>query len=190
LLARVARELAGRLADRGALADPFLVRHCTVDELIAITDGAAAPADLAARSERRPAAPLPPVFRLAANGDVVPKAGREPTDGVPAGGGRATGVVRHVDDGEHIDHVDEDDAVLVVTHLDPALAVLLPQVIGLVAETGSPLSHLAILAREMHVPTVVAIADARERFPEGTRVMIDGVTGEVAALPDAEEVVS
>ena len=49
-------------------------------------------------------------------------------------------------------------SVLVVSHLDPRLAPVIPRLAGLVAETGSPLSHLAILAREYGVPTVVTDA--------------------------------
>jgi phosphoenolpyruvate-protein kinase (PTS system EI component) len=69
--------------------------------------------------------------------------------------------------------------VLVVTTLDPGLAAWLPGLAGLVAETGSPLSHLAILARDLQVPTVVAVAGATERFPPGSRVLVDGTLGEV-----------
>ena len=65
--------------------------------------------------------------------------------------------------------------------LDPALAPLLPSLTGLVAQTGSPLSHLAVLAREYRVPAAVGVADALERFPPGTRLGVDGATGQVAA---------
>ncbi len=47
------------------------------------------------------------------------------------------------------------------------------------AETGSVLSRLAILAREFGVPVVVGVEDALERFAEGTVVVVDGATGEV-----------
>jgi pyruvate,water dikinase len=72
-----------------------------------------------------------------------------------------------------------DGAVLVVDHLDPRLAGVVPRLAGLVAETGSPLSHLAILAREFHVPVVVGVADARSRFAAGTVVTVDGGDGTV-----------
>ena len=71
--------------------------------------------------------------------------------------------------------------MLVVRHLEPALAPALEQVDGLVAETGSALSHLAILAREAGVPVVAGVDRALERFPEGTTVLVDGTTGEVSA---------
>ncbi|WP_256967290.1 PEP-utilizing enzyme, partial [Streptomyces caniscabiei] len=73
------------------------------------------------------------------------------------------------------------EAVLVVRTLDPALAPLLPHLTGLVAQTGSPLSHLAVLAREFGVPTVVGVDDAVRRFPPGTRVTVDGGCGDVRA---------
>ena len=72
--------------------------------------------------------------------------------------------------------------VLVVRTLEPGLAGLLPRAAGLVAETGSVLSHLAILARELGVPTVVGVSDALERFPSGSTVIVDGSTGEVTRL--------
>jgi phosphohistidine swiveling domain-containing protein len=73
-------------------------------------------------------------------------------------------------------------AVLVVRTLDPDLAPLLPRLGGLVAETGSFLSHLAILAREFGVPTAVGVEDAVSRFPAGTILLVDGTTGEVSVV--------
>jgi pyruvate,water dikinase len=77
--------------------------------------------------------------------------------------------------------------VLVVRTLSPRLAALLPSLGGLVAETGSVLSHLAILAREYGVPTVVAVHDALHRYPPGTRLLVDGDTGEVIVTGDGPE---
>ncbi len=76
--------------------------------------------------------------------------------------------------------------VLVVRELSPSLAGYLPGLAGLVAETGSTLSHLAILAREYDVPTVVAVHDALVRFAPGTRQYVDGTTGEVRVLEGGE----
>jgi phosphoenolpyruvate-protein kinase (PTS system EI component) len=55
-----------------------------------------------------------------------------------------------------------------------------------VAETGSFLSHLAILAREFGVPTAVGVDDAVARFPAGATVVVDGTTGEVTLLDEGE----
>ncbi|WP_103939727.1 PEP/pyruvate-binding domain-containing protein [Thermomonospora echinospora] len=178
LSARVAWAAGRRLHARGALARPELVRALRMPELAAVLQGGPLPADL----ERRPApprtAPLPAVFRLA--GDRIVAEAAPSGDGArPAGGGRGTGPV-HSGDGDPT-----PGSVLVVRTLAPSLAVHLPSVAGLVAETGSPLSHLAILARELGVPTVVGLRGALDRFPPGTHVLVDGDTGRVEPLPSA-----
>jgi pyruvate,water dikinase len=128
-------------------------------------------------------APLPAKFRLTPDGAVVAvrsKTKDTSDGGRGAGGGRASGVVLPAD------ALPADGAVLVVRTLDPSLASLLPGLRGLVAETGSVLSHLAILAREFGVSTVVGVEDAVKRFPPGTRVVVDGSTGEVFAATSEE----
>ena len=97
---------------------------------------------------------------------------------MPASGGRVAGVAHHVlPAGAPL-----AGAILVTRHLEPQLAPVLGSLTGLVSETGSALSHLAILAREAGLPTVVGVPDALRRFPPGTRLMIDGRTGEVEVL--------
>jgi pyruvate,water dikinase len=95
------------------------------------------------------------------------------SSGQGAGGGQGSGTAW--------DGVDVPPArpVLVVRSLDPALAPLLPELSGLVAETGSVLSHMAVLAREYRVPTVVGVPDAVHRFPPGTTLTLDGGTGAI-----------
>jgi rifampicin phosphotransferase len=56
-----------------------------------------------------------------------------------------------------------------------------------VAETGSVLSHLAILAREARVPTVVGYAGATQQLAEGTEVLVDGDTGRVTLASEEVE---
>ncbi len=97
--------------------------------------------------------------------------------GIGAGGGEGTGRA-------HLGGDPPAGAVLVVTHLDPRLATVIPRLGGLVAETGSPLSHLAILAREHGVPTVVGHAGATERYHDGDLLAVDGSAGTVEVLAD------
>jgi phosphohistidine swiveling domain-containing protein len=172
LTGRAAWELGRRLARRGVLLDAADVRLLHLDELTAaVADGALGVA--AVSRALPPGPPLPARFRLSEDGVVVPVAGHR-REGVGAGGGRGAGAVHVVDDGPP-----PDGAVLVVAHLEPHLAPLLPRLAGLVAETGNPLSHLAILAREHGVPVVVGVPDARVRYPTGAHVVVDGTTGEV-----------
>ena len=181
--ARAATELGYRLFARGALPDPAAVGLLSFDELRGVVEGRALPVDLTERGAAIAGAPLPTAFRLTRAGQPVAVARHhrrhQRHDGLPASSGRATGVARHGPPrpGEH--------PVLVVDALDPRLAPFLPELAGLVSETGSALSHLAILAREMHVPTVVGVPGARERFPDGAQLLVDGTTGEVRLSEDS-----
>ncbi|WP_167761088.1 PEP/pyruvate-binding domain-containing protein [Geodermatophilus sp. DF01_2] len=165
--ARAAWTLGERLAAAGRLARPDDVRGLGLDQLTAAVEDPGAP--LVPRPVE-PGEPLPARFRVSDTGRPVPVGGGAGASG--AGGGTGTGPVHHGDD-------PPEGAVLVVRTLDPALASVLPRLAGLVAETGSVLAHLAILAREAGVPTVVGFTGALERFPPGTVVRVDGATGEV-----------
>ena len=179
LTARTAWELGRRLAASGTLAEAAQVGWLRLDELSVAVQAGAVPDDL---EDRRPVltAPLPARFRVTPSGAVVAVPDRRRRSGkagaTGAGGGRGVGFVH---DGSG---VPPQGAVLVVRTLDPGLAALLPRLGGLVAETGSPLSHLAILAREVGVPTVVGVADATARFPAGALIVVDGSTGEVSRV--------
>ncbi|GAA4047004.1 PEP/pyruvate-binding domain-containing protein [Streptomyces shaanxiensis] len=143
-------------------------------ELAAVLAGEALPGDLHARVPQAESPPLPDAFRLADGQVVVAERTAGRGDGVR--GVSAGRVVGTVWDGTG---PRPTDAVLVVRTLDPALAPLLPDLTGLVAQTGSPLSHLAVLAREFGLPAVVGATDAVRRFPPGSRLTVDGTAGDV-----------
>jgi len=178
LTARVALELGRRLAAQALLSTGADVRHLNLDALDRALDGEPVVVRTTA-----PGPPLPALFRLAADGTVVaaeaPATHEDAGAGVGAGGGRGAGPVHLGDD-------PPPGSVLVVGVLDPALAAHLPRLAGLVAETGSPLSHLAILAREHGVATVVGAAGARRRWSPGDVVVVDGTAGTVKALEHLE----
>ncbi|QBI52763.1 phosphoenolpyruvate--protein phosphotransferase [Streptomonospora litoralis] len=75
--------------------------------------------------------------------------------------------------------------VLVAGDLAPAdTAVLDPErVVAFVTREGGPTSHTAILARSLGLPAVVACPGA-DTVAEGTMLLVDGATGEVAADPE------
>lgn len=179
LSARAAWALGQRLAASGHLREPddiVRVRLATLSQ--AVLSGTALDGEGGAVEMT---SPLPARFRLRADGSAAAVVDpRGDSNGTPAGGGRASGVVAHAPD-------PPVGSVLVVDVLDPRLAPSLAGLAGLVAATGSPLSHLAILAREHGIPTVVGVPDALRRFPPGTEVLIDGATGEVRALSVGQE---
>ncbi|MDX3733404.1 PEP/pyruvate-binding domain-containing protein [Streptomyces caniscabiei] len=174
--AQLVRELAQRVdaGECGFGASRLVLLRW--EELVEAADGKGLPSDLTARLPREDTGPLPAVFRLADGRPVaqLPPGHRSSGEGQGAGGGFGTGTAW---DG----HGERPGRpVLVVRSLDPALAPLLPGLAGLVAETGSALSHLAVLAREYRVPTAVGVPAAVDRFLSGTPLTVDGGTGEVA----------
>jgi phosphohistidine swiveling domain-containing protein len=178
LEARAVAELGRRLAAAGVPERTDLVGELRLDELRAAVLEDRWPDGLEERAAITAGPPLPMAFRLAGSTPIAwtqPEGAR----GLPASAGRGVGVVCH----DPSDVPSDRSAVLVVDTLDPRLAAVLPSLAGLVSETGSALSHLAILAREAQVPTVVAVAGARTTYPTGSRVLVDGTSGEVRALP-------
>src|SRR5205085_6774832 len=67
--------------------------------------------------------------------------------------------------------------ILVTKVAGPALAPVLAQVAGVVAELGGSTSHLASLARERGIPMVLGVLDATRHIPDGVQVAVDGVAG-------------
>jgi len=162
----------------GTLSSASLTRLLTLEELESLVAGGSPPDDLPTRTLPE-TPPLPATFRLATDGTPVPLQPKKNGTGARgAGGGRGIGRV-------HQGSAPGPGDILVVSILDPSLAPLLPGLGGLVAETGNVLSHLAILAREFGVPTVVGLEDARARFEEGSVVVVDGTAGEVSEVTEA-----
>jgi pyruvate,water dikinase len=175
LSGRAAWELGERLASVGQLTEPELIRHMTLEHVEAVaTNRAVVIPALVQSHDHDFGAPLPARFQLSDRGKVVRiQAPAETCGGTAAGGGIGTGPVTY----------DADDppqgSVLVTTTLTPGLGPLLSRLNGIVAETGSVLSHLAILARESRVATVVAYGRATQDLPEGAIVTVNGETGQV-----------
>ena len=76
--------------------------------------------------------------------------------------------------------------VLVAERTDPGWVVLFSMAAGVIAEHGSVLSHSAIVARELGIPTIVAVPGVTTWLRDGDRVRLDGRSGIVQKLSDAE----
>lgn len=179
LLGHAAFELGRRLVDRGELHRAEDVRMLRLAELSAVVAHQACTLSDRCRERSLSSAEaevpqLPARFRLGDRGRPIPvRSTGQSGGGTGAGGGTAVGVVTRDQDDP------PDGSVLVVGSLRPGLGPLLPKLSGIVSETGSVLSHLAILARESGVATVVGHAGALEELAEGATVTVDGQSGEV-----------
>jgi pyruvate,water dikinase len=77
--------------------------------------------------------------------------------------------------------------ILVAERTDPGWIVVFPFAAGIIVEHGSVLSHTAIVAREMGVPTIVALQGATTWLHTGERVQLDGASGEVVKVSYVEQ---
>jgi pyruvate,water dikinase len=50
---------------------------------------------------------------------------------------------------------------------------------AVVVDVGAPLSHAAIVSRELGIPCVVSAPHASRRIPNGATITVDGTTGTV-----------
>jgi pyruvate,water dikinase len=72
--------------------------------------------------------------------------------------------------------------ILVAERTDPGWVPLYPSISGLLIERGSILSHSAIVAREMGIPTIVGIRGLTSIVKTGDVVTMDGSTGVVSGV--------
>jgi rifampicin phosphotransferase len=79
------------------------------------------------------------------------------------------------------------DYILVCPSTDPGWTPLFLRATGLVVERGGLLSHGAIVARDFGLPAVVC-PDATRLLPNGARLRVDGNTGHIALLKEADRV--
>lgn len=98
--------------------------------------------------------------------------------GTPASRGIVTGIARVIATPEEGARLRPGD-VLVCYASTPAWTPLFGIVAGVITETGGPLSHPAITAREYGIPAVVAVRGATTHIRDGQTVTIDGATGTI-----------
>lgn len=73
-------------------------------------------------------------------------------------------------------------AVLVARTTNPAWTPLFYSACAVITESGGPLSHGAVTAREMQIPAVMSVRGVLARLSNGLRVKVDGRNGRVEIL--------
>jgi pyruvate,water dikinase len=190
---RVHLEAGRRLAARGAIPSVDDVDLLSVTELwdALVTDERPAGEVLARRRRTHhrdeAAGPLPARFTGADPRQPLRQAADasagDRLEGWAVSGGRFAGramVVASPDDRF------DADAVLVADATDPSWSPLFMRAGAIVLERGGPLSHAAILARELGVPAVTNVPGAVRRL-DGRRVVVDGDDGLVVVLDEEAE---
>lgn len=73
-------------------------------------------------------------------------------------------------------------AVLVARTTNLTWTPLFYSAAAVVTDSGGPLSHGAVTAREMQIPAVMSLRDSLTRLQNGQRVRVDGGAGRVELL--------
>ena len=95
------------------------------------------------------------------------------------------GIARRADSPEEALDAMEPGDVLVVPCTTPAYNMVLAIAGGVVTATGGPLSHAAVLSRELGIPAVIGATGALSMIGDGDEVEIDPVAGEVRIISRA-----
>ncbi|CAG0930355.1 pyruvate, water dikinase [Thermoflexales bacterium] len=95
--------------------------------------------------------------------------------------GIVEGTVRRLDNLEASDQLQPGE-ILVTTMTNIGWTPLFPRLAAIITDLGAPLSHAAIVARELGIPAVVGCGDATMRLKTGDRVRVDGGKGLVEVL--------
>ncbi|SVC91581.1 uncharacterized protein METZ01_LOCUS344435, partial [marine metagenome] len=107
---------------------------------------------------------------------------RQPLEGSGIGAETYVGVARVAENAdEALDRLQPGE-VLVTRTTTPAYNLVLTLVGGLVTAEGGPMSHAAVLSRELGIPAVVGAPGAMEGIADGDRVEVDPENGVVRVL--------
>jgi len=101
--------------------------------------------------------------------------------GVPGSAGEVEGMVRKLDSLEGWEQFQQGE-VLVTVQTNVGWTPIFPRASAVVTDVGAPLSHAAIVARELGIPAVVNCGDATMRLNTGDRVRVNGSNGTVEIL--------
>jgi rifampicin phosphotransferase len=101
--------------------------------------------------------------------------------GFAGAAGCVEGIVRRIDRVEDGDQIQPGE-ILVTTITNVGWTPLFPRLAAIVTDVGAPLSHAAIVAREMGIPAVVGCGNATMLLKTGDHVRVDGSNGKVTIL--------
>jgi len=172
--------LVGKPVPLDCLADrkQTYARYCALPKYPSLISGQFEPFAWAANPDRRADyhdshAPMISPRRKANRSNLVA--------GTPGSGGCIEGMVRRLDSPAEESQLRQGE-ILVTSQTDIGWTLLFPRLAAVVTDVGAPLSHAAIVARELGIPAVVGCGDATARLKTGDRVRVDGRKGTVQIL--------
>jgi len=113
--------------------------------------------------------------------EVIDTDGSDMLKGLGGSPGVVEGEVFVVHSPEDFPHFPKD-AILVARTTNPAWTPLFYQARGVITESGGPLSHGAVTARELGLPAVMSVRNVMRLLTNGQRVRVDGRNGIVQVV--------
>jgi len=105
--------------------------------------------------------------------------------GLPGSAGQADGRVRIVNSPEEGNQLQHGEILVAVT-TNVGWTPIFPRAAAVITDVGAPLSHAAIVARELGIPAVVGCFNATSVLKTGDRVRVDGGQGTVEIIERAK----
>lgn len=102
--------------------------------------------------------------------------------GTIASPGVACGKAVHLRPGDDLSKFPRG-GILIAPSSSPDFVQLMDRAAAIVTDVGSAIGHMASLAREFHVPTILATRNATKVIPPGTEVTVDAIWGRVYRGP-------
>lgn len=130
--------------------------------------------------------PVPSTWRRRTVEELLPLQPGDQLMGIGACPGTVTGVARVILDPEEAGDLQPGE-IMIAPITDPGWTPIFMAASGVVVDIGAPLSHAAIVSRELGIPCVVSATHASRRIPDGSRITLDGSTGLVTVLAHPEE---
>jgi pyruvate,water dikinase len=96
--------------------------------------------------------------------------------GIPGSPGQAEGAVYRVDGADDFAGFPQG-AVLIARTTNPSWTPMFYSACAVVTESGGPLSHGAVTAREAGIPAVMSVRGSMSKLANGQRVRVDGTRG-------------
>jgi phosphohistidine swiveling domain-containing protein len=204
---RIFKSLGHRYHELGLLKEPMDVFYLSVDEIIAYQEGRSFEVtflDLAGTrrkqfDEYRKTSQPPDRFvsegaaglnflypQVLADNDLLAAEAPVSDDpniliGTPCSPGIVEGIVRVVREAEDAEGLNGE--IMVSERTDPGWVPLFSSTSGLLIERGSLLSHSAVVARELGIPTIVGVhGGLMKKLKTGMRVRMDAGKGEIRIL--------
>ena len=171
-------EAARRLHEEGLLTRPEDIRYLMLSELyqalLGTADAGALGKQLADRKKHRRQAEE---LWDASPAESADTGGGEATArGLSGSPGTAKGAVRIIHSPDEFARLQKGE-VLVCRFTDPAWTPLFSVACAVVCDTGGPLSHAAIVAREYGMPAVLGAKNATVMLKDGDMAVVDGSKG-------------